>query len=124
METSGFEEFVVVDTVSVTEHKYVLVGEAKRESLGAGMGQCLLSMKDMSGNNSGGVIYGFVTTGDSWRMLSYHGVSFRVTEKLLVMFETMSKDKERWMRDYSLLVDCVYAALSNGGIVEKDVVAG
>ncbi|KAF8454351.1 hypothetical protein BGX38DRAFT_1328574 [Terfezia claveryi] len=85
------------------------------ELLGAGMGQCLLSMKDMGDNNNGGFVYGFVTTGDSWRMLSYDGVLFRVTEKLHVMFETMGKDKDRWMKDYSLLVDCVYAALGKGG---------
>ncbi|KAF8418383.1 hypothetical protein EV426DRAFT_318548 [Tirmania nivea] len=120
LETGGFEEFVVVDAVSVTEHKYVLIVEAKRGLLGAGLGQCLLSLKDMSDNNNGGVVYGFITTGDNWRMLSYDGVSFRMTENLHVMFETMGKDKDRWMRDYSLLVDCVYAALSNGGIVEKD----
>ncbi|KAF8466159.1 hypothetical protein BDZ91DRAFT_725638 [Kalaharituber pfeilii] len=115
LQTGGYEDFVVVDAVSITEHKYVLIVEAKRESIGAAMGQCLLAMKDMCDSNHGGVVYGFVTSGDSWRMLSYDGVTFVVSEELQAMFETMGKDKPRWLRDYSLLVDCVYAALSNGG---------
>lgn len=44
-----------------------------------------------------------------------------MTDKLQVVFKTMGKNKDRWMRDYSFLVDCVYAALCNGGIVKKDV---
>ena len=119
--TGGYEESVVVDMVSVTEEKYVLIVEAKREPLSAAMGQCLLVMKDM-GDISHCVVYGFVTTGDSWRMLSYDGGSFMVTDKLHVVFDTMGKNKDKWMRDYLLLVDCMYAALSNGGIVKKDVV--
>ena len=113
--TGGYEEFVVVDAISSTEEKYILMVEAKRESLSAAMGQCLLALKDMGDINHGGVVYGFVTRGDSWRMLSYGGGSFRVTDKLHVVFETMGKNKDKWMRGYSFLVDCVYAALSNGG---------
>lgn len=115
-QTSGYEEFVVVDRISVTEEKYVFIIEAKRVSLGAAM-KCLLSMKDMGDSNHGGVVYGFVTTGESWRMLRYDGTLF---QKFDVIFETMRNNKVRWMRDCSVVVDCVYAALSNGGIVPKD----
>ena len=119
-ETGGFEEFVV-DSIAMLEQKYILIIEAKRVSLGAAMGQCLMAMKDMVGSNYGGVLYGFVTTGDSWRMLSYDGALFQVSDKLHVVFDTMGKDKDKWMREYSLLVDCMYAALNNGGTVMKDV---
>ena len=37
------------------------------------------------------------------------------------MSRAMNKDKSRWMDDYSVLVDCMYAALNDGGIV-KDLV--
>ena len=67
-------------------------------------------------------MYGFVTTGDSWRMLSYDGRTFKMTDNTEVVFDTMARNKEKWFRDYSLLVDCVYAALGNGGIVKKDAV--
>ena len=63
-ETGGTEEFVMVDLVSVTEEKFVLIVEAKRSSLGQAMKQCLLAMKDMGKNNGGGTVYGFVTTGE------------------------------------------------------------
>ena len=114
-ETGGFEEFVVVDAISLRHKKYIFLVEAKRVSLAAGMGQCMLAMKDMGGRNNGGVVYGFVTTGDSWRMLSYDGALFQVTDKLHVVFDTMGNDKDKWMNQYSLLVDCVYAVLDNGG---------
>lgn len=52
----------------------------------------MMAMKDMGGLNNGGVSYGFVTTGDSWRMLSYDGALFQVTDKLHVVFDTMGND--------------------------------
>ena len=45
--------------------------------------------------------------------------SFRMTDELHVVFETIDKNKDKWMRKHSFLVDCVYAALSSGGIVRK-----
>ncbi|KAF8534478.1 hypothetical protein BDD12DRAFT_860159 [Trichophaea hybrida] len=116
-ETGGNEEYVVIDQISLAEERYIFVVEAKRSSLGAAMGQCLVSMKDMGDNNGGGVVYSFVTTGESWRMLSYDGKSFQVTDKIDVMFGTIGKNKEKWMRDYSVLVDCMYTALNNGSTV-------
>ena len=72
-ETGGSGEFSVMDLVSVTDEKFVIIIEAKRASLGQGMKQCLLATKDGWDNNGGGVIYGFVTTGDHWRMIRYDG---------------------------------------------------
>ena len=104
------------------EAKYIFIVEAKR-SFGAAMKQCLLSMKGMGDSNHGGV-YGFITTGERWRMLSYDSVSFQVIEKIEVVFETMGRFKEKWLRDYSLAVNCIDMALSNGGIMRKDPVVG
>ena len=55
---------------------------------------------------------------DSWRiMVSYDGTyAFKITEKMELLFGTMDGDKRRWMEDYSVLVDCLNVALSNGGI--------
>ncbi|KAF8427841.1 hypothetical protein EV426DRAFT_699917 [Tirmania nivea] len=106
------------------EERNILIIEAKRESLGAVMGQCLLAMKDLRDGNKGGVIYGFVTTGDVWRMLSYDGATFQITDKLFMVFDLMCNYKDKWMREYSLVVDCLYAALSKGGVKEEDVVVG
>ena len=69
-DTGGYEEFLLIDEIQITEEKYILIIEAKRESLGAAMGQCLLAMKDIGDRNHGGVVYGFVSTGDM--MVHYH----------------------------------------------------
>ena len=122
-ETGGYEEFVVMDVIAIKEKKFVLIVESKRSSLGHAMKQCLLAMEDMRGNNGGvGEIYGFVTTGETWRMIRYDGTSFKMTRKIEVVFEGMDQEKELWMKHYSVLVDCMYAALSYEGIAKKDVV--
>lgn len=53
-------------------------------------------------------------------MLKYDGTLFQMTEKFDVIFGTMRNNKVRWMRDCSVVVDCVYVALSDGGIVPND----
>jgi len=85
------------------------------------MKQCVLSMKDARNKNGGGEVYGFVTTGESWQMLKYNGASFQMTRKIDVLFNGMDQEGKLWMKDNSVLVDCMYVALSNG-IVTKDVV--
>lgn len=34
----------------------------------------------MRDNNTGGEVYGFVTTGESWQMLKYDGALFQMTQ--------------------------------------------
>lgn len=122
-ETGGSEEFVVMDLVLVTNEKFVLIIEAKRTSLGQSMKQYLLTMKDRWGSNSGGVLYGFVTTGESWRMIRYGGILFEKIEKVDVLFDSMGEDQQRWIMHYSALVDCMNFTLetSTDGIVETDM---
>ena len=83
------------------------------------MKQCLLAMKDMRDNNGTGEVYG---TGDSWRMFSYNGIAFQMTRKIGAIFEGMDQERELWIKDYSVVVDCMYGALSKGGIMEEIVV--
>ncbi|KAF8416553.1 hypothetical protein BGX38DRAFT_760450 [Terfezia claveryi] len=81
------------------EERYIFIIEAQRESLGDAMGHCLLAMKDMGDSNHGGVLYEFVATGDSWRMLRYESLK---TNKIEVVFDTMSRKKERWLSSFSV----------------------
>ncbi|KAI5806508.1 hypothetical protein DFH27DRAFT_608658 [Peziza echinospora] len=105
--TGGMEEFVVMDLISVKERNNVLITEAKRSSLGQAMKQCLLSMKDARDSNGG------------------DGASFEMTRKIEVVLEGIDQEKVLLGGGgYSVLVDCMYAALRNGGIVKKDVVVG
>ena len=114
-ETGGKEEFIMMNRVSVTERYYVMVIEAKRSSLGEAFKQCLLSMRDMRDSNRAGKVYGFVTTGESWQMMRYDGKSFQVTDKFDATFRTMRGQEGKWMKDYSLVVNCLEMALLHGG---------
>ncbi|KAG0135878.1 pyridoxal phosphate-dependent transferase [Tuber indicum] len=112
--TGGMEEFVVMDLISFHHEKYVLIAEAKKLPISEAREQCFLSMIKMRDLNGGGTVYGFITMGESWRMISFDG-KFAVSEKIQLMFDTMGKEEERWMADYSILIDCFNVALSDGG---------
>ncbi|RPB27122.1 hypothetical protein L211DRAFT_780111, partial [Terfezia boudieri ATCC MYA-4762] len=112
-ETGGKEEFVVLDYITVTEEKLVLIIEAKKASMGQAMKQILLSLKDARDNNKGSTVYDFVTTGEHWRMLSYDGTEFVMTNQFTVVFDTMGEEKEEWMKKNSVVVDCVYLAFES-----------
>ena len=73
------------------------------------MGQCRLALKDMGERNKGEIVYELVTTGGSWRMLSYDGRVFKVTDKIEVIFDTMVRNNEKWMKDFFSF--SIYAAL-------------
>ena len=96
--TGGVEEFVLMDLISVKESNYVFIIEAKASSLGQAMEQCLLSMKDARDDNGGGVLYGFITTGESWKVLKYDGASFQMTRKIDILFDGMDQERELWMK--------------------------
>jgi len=81
---------------------------------------CLLAMKDMREYNGQGMVYGFVTTGADWRMLSYDGTNFRMSHKFHTMFDGMQADKIQWMKNYSILIECMLFALRNGGLVQEN----
>ncbi|KAG0642387.1 hypothetical protein HOY80DRAFT_1134579 [Tuber brumale] len=119
--TSGMEEFVVMDRISYDQEKYVLAVEAKDTSLGEAIKHCFLGLQDMRDYNGGGTVYGFVSQGDSWRMISFDG-TFTVSKKIELLFDDMDENEEEWMADYSRLVECFNVALSNGGKDSVEVV--
>ncbi|RPB29791.1 hypothetical protein L211DRAFT_832492 [Terfezia boudieri ATCC MYA-4762] len=132
-ETGGREEFVVLDRISVTEKRFVLIVEGKRGSTREARKQCLLAMKDCwdnidvmkkGKNDDVCVLYGFVTTGEDWSMIRYDGSTFVMTHKFMAVFETMGEAKEMWLEKYSIVVDCICYALGDGGIMRKDMVVG
>lgn len=81
-------------------------------------------MRDMRDSNGAGKVYGFVTTGESWQMMRYDGMSFQVTDKFDATFRTMRGQEGKWMKDYSLVVNCLEMALLHGGIGKNTVVVG
>ena len=65
-------------------------------------------------NREKGVVYGFATTGEDWQMVTYDG-NFQLTEKFSVMFPRMRESKEKWIKEFSVIVDLMYIALEEGG---------
>ncbi|PUU80207.1 hypothetical protein B9Z19DRAFT_1063653 [Tuber borchii] len=118
--TGGFEEFVIVDTISTTETSFILIIESKQTTLGHGIRQCLLAMYDMFSHNGGGKAYGFVTTGELWRMIRYDGTKFQMTEIFHCLFGEIGQQKSRWMEEYSVVVECILVALHSGGILKGE----
>jgi hypothetical protein len=118
-ETGGYGKFVAVDKIGITKQRVIFVVEPNTPSPEETIKRCLLAMKDARDNNGGGEIYGFITTGRGWQMLRYDGTSFSMTQEFVVLFGGMDQNKDEWMRDYSIIVDCMNVALSNGGIVKR-----
>ena len=121
-ETGGAEWPLGLDLISVAEGRFVFIVEAMQSAFGQAKKQVLLSMKDAGDNNGGGTVYGFITTGELWQMFCYDGKGFCETRRMVALFDGMSENKGLWMKDCSVLVDCLVAALSIGDIVERDVV--
>jgi len=80
-----------MDRIKVTEQKFVCIVEGKRGSIGEGVKQCLLALKDGWENNNlkDSFLYGLVTMGENWEVYRYNGTSFVATEKFSVLFRGM-----------------------------------
>lgn len=83
-----------MNSVELGKEGYMLRVEAKR-SPRAAIGQCLLSMKATENKNHESVVYGFITTGESWRVLGYHDKSFQVTDRIEVLFGVLSHREKK-----------------------------
>ncbi|RPA94612.1 hypothetical protein L873DRAFT_1700889 [Choiromyces venosus 120613-1] len=106
-----------MDFIGVGDRKFVFVVEPKKSSVGHAKRQCLLALKGMGDNNDGGILYGFVTSGEQWQMIRYDGMAFTQTDRFHVLFGTMGHEKEIWMNEGSVIVNCIPTALSSGGLV-------
>ena len=120
--TGGMKKFVVIGRIAAVEDKSVLVIEAKRTSIGQAMKQIVLSFKDVRDYNQAGTVYGFVTTGQHWKMLSCDGALFQTTREFMAVSDGTEEDKEPRTKKCSVTVGCLVVALTTGGIVRKDVI--
>ena len=107
---------MVIDRISLLKEKYIIVVEAKRGHLTTARKQCLGALKDMGDNNGSGIAYGFITTGIEWQMIRYEvgNKKFVVSHRVIMLFESMSQNRAMWVEKYSIVVDCLFAALSHG----------
>lgn len=123
VEFGSHQDFIFMSFISSTEESegedrtLVLVVEAKQSLLAAAFQKLLLALHDIWDSNGRiGVVYGFTVAGEDWQMVTYDG-KFRLTDKFTVVFPSMGEGdmKERWMREYSVVVDLLYIALEEGG---------
>lgn len=111
-ETGGTEEFVIVDIISVTQTKDILIVESKRENLIQGIKQCLLSLKDSWDNNKDNKpIYGLLTDGIDWRLIIYDSEKIQISSKFSTLSEDMYTEKDEWINEKSKIVDVIYFIL-------------
>ena len=59
--------------------------------------------------------------GRAGKCLRYDGRSFQMSEEMLMLFDTMGSDKQRWIDSYSIVVECIYFELNHGGIAKEVV---
>ena len=95
-QVGGNMEFVIMQKISVMNTRYVLVVEAKRDSLGKGLVQLLLALKSMwEINNDQKLVYGFVTTAINWQLVTYDGQTWKLSETSTVLFGNMEQQEDR-----------------------------
>ncbi|KAG0138282.1 hypothetical protein HOY82DRAFT_534939 [Tuber indicum] len=119
----GMKQFIVRDYISLTDERYIIVVGSKREALAEARKQCFLALRDMRDDAGGGTVYGFVTTGEYWNMITFDG-QFQIGQTLPLLFETMTKDEHKSLEDYSILVDCFHVALTNAPQDPVGIVGG
>ncbi|KAI5811417.1 hypothetical protein DFH27DRAFT_533361 [Peziza echinospora] len=108
--------FVVVDLSDPMKETIILIMEKQRNSWVDSMKHCLMAMRNAHASNGfTGLVYGFVTSGEHWRMFIYDGTTFAKSGEMKAFFEAMESQKHRWMTCCSLIVDCLYLALRKGG---------
>ncbi|KAJ3221106.1 hypothetical protein HK099_003778 [Clydaea vesicula] len=90
-ESGGFEEFVIVDTISEIPEEPILVVDSQ-------------NVYDISNKPS----YGILSTGVSWSFIKYSDNDIVVSEEVTAIFPRMSQQKKRWFDQNSKVIDIIY----------------
>lgn len=107
-------EFVRMQAINVDSNRYMIVVEAKRDSLGKGLTHLLLALKSMWNiNNDQKLVYGFITTAIDWQLIIYDGETWKLSERTTVLLPNMRKKQDRWLTNNTQLLDVVYSILSS-----------
>ncbi|CAF3052744.1 unnamed protein product [Rotaria sp. Silwood2] len=110
----GNMEFIIAQTTNVENTRYVLVVEPKSDSLGKGLTQLLLVLKSIWDiNNDNKMVYGLLTTGINWQLVTYDGQSWKLSEPSTVLLANMRKQEDRWLKNNTQILDVIYSILSS-----------
>ena len=112
----------VGDTISANfigygDRRLVFIVEAAQPSIWPAKRACMLALKEIGDNNPGGIVYGLVTSGDAWQIIRYQREIFTQTDPVQVVFRTMERDKAKWLKESSIIVDFLDAAMRSEGFV-------
>jgi hypothetical protein len=111
-QVSGKMEFVIIQQINAGNTRYVIVVEVKREILGKGLTQLLLSLKSMwEINNDHKLVYGFLTTAIDWQLVTYDGRTWKLSEPSSLLLGNMGKQEDRWLKNYTQILDIIYSIL-------------
>ncbi len=98
-------------SIIIDQGPYVLVVEVKRDSVGKGLTPLLLALKSMWDiNNDKKLVYGFVTTGIDWQLVTYDGHAWKLSEPYTVVIANMRNQEDRWLKKTQIL-DVIYSIL-------------
>ena len=107
-------EFVVIHNLTENDVRYVIVVEAKRDSLGNGLTQLLLAMKSTFDiNNDQKLVYGFVTTAIDWQLITFDGQRWNLYNRSTILFGSMKKQEDLWLNNFTQILDIIYYILSS-----------
>ncbi|PUU73018.1 hypothetical protein B9Z19DRAFT_1136116 [Tuber borchii] len=111
------KDIITTNFIGTRDRKFAFIVEAQKASIGQAKRLCMLALKEMGDNNPGGVIHGFVTSGDCWQIIRYQREIFTQTDPVQLVFRTMERDKAKWLKESSIIVDFLNAALRSEGFV-------
>lgn len=113
-ETGVSEPFVIVNAIDISEEKYIMIIENKNASLAECFKQCILALKDSyDSNNDKKTVYGFLTTGVFWQLVTYNENEIKMSDDIKVAFPRMKMNKQKWIDNYSIIIDIIYTILYN-----------
>ncbi|CAF1007397.1 unnamed protein product [Adineta ricciae] len=102
----GNMEFMGIQSINVDDTRYVIVIETKRNALGKGLTQLLLSLRSMFEiNNDQKTVYGFVTTAVNWQLVTYDGQTWKISESSVLLSGNMEKQEDRWLKNNTQILD-------------------
>ncbi len=111
-QVGGNMEFIIIQKINVRNTRSVLVVEAKRDLLGKGLIQLLLALKSIWDiNNDKKMVYGFLTTGINWQLVTYDGKTWTLSEPSTTLFGNMGQQEDRWLNNNTQILDAIYSIL-------------
>jgi hypothetical protein len=108
----GYMDFVNIQMITFENIRDVLVIEAKRDSLGKGLKQLLLALKSMCDmNDDQKLVYGFVTTGIVWQLVTYDGQTWKLSKPSTLLDADMAENEDEWLNNNTQILDAIYSIL-------------